>query len=122
MNPRHPEKINNPISPIKKKQGEVFASHIEYQSTGWKWKLQQEYITGNYSAEVGFIPRNNYIKIQATVGHLTYTKKNTSLLSHGPSIERTYYFDTDFSKKDIFNKNKVQPANKETFTNCRCLR
>ena len=88
------------LSPIKKKQGEVFASHIEYQSTRWKWKLQQEYITGNYSAEVGFIPRNNYIKIQATVGHLTYTKKNTSLLSHGPSIERTYYFDTDFNKKD----------------------
>ena len=88
------------LSPIKKKQGEVFASHIEYQSTRWKWKLQQEYITGNYSAEVGFIPRNNYIKIQATAGHLTYTKKNTSLLSHGPSIERTYYFDTDFNKKD----------------------
>ena len=88
------------LSQIKKGQGEVFASHIEYQSTRWKWKLQQEYITGNYSAEVGFIPRNNYIKIQATVEHLTYTKKNTSLLSHGPSIERTYYFDTDFNKKD----------------------
>ena len=88
------------LSPIKTKQGEVFASHIEYQSTRWKWKLQQEYITGNYSAEVGFIPRNNYIKIQATAGHLTYTKKNTSLLSHGPSIGRTYYFDTDFNKKD----------------------
>ena len=88
------------LSPIKTKQGEVFASHIEYQSTRWKWKLQQEYITGNYSAEVGFIPRNNYIKIQATAGHLTYTKKNTSLLSHGPSIERTYYFDTNFNKKD----------------------
>ena len=88
------------LSQIKKGQGEVFASHIEYQSTRWKWKLQQEYITGNYSAEVGFIPRNNYIKIQATAGHLTYTKKNTSLLSHGPSIGRTYYFDTDFNKKD----------------------
>ena len=88
------------LSLIKTKQGEVFASHIEYQSTRWKWKLQQEYITGNYSAEVGFIPRNNYIKIQATAGHLTYTKKNTSLLSHGPSIGRTYYFDTDFNKKD----------------------
>ena len=88
------------LSPLKTKQGEVLASHIEYQSTRWKWKLQQEYITGNYSAEVGFIPRNNYIKIQATAGHLTYTKKNTSLLSHGPSIGRTYYFDTNFNKKD----------------------
>ena len=88
------------LSPIDTKQGEVFASHIEYQSTRWKWKFQQEYITGNYSAEVGFIPRNNYMKIQATAGHLTYTKKNTPLLSHGPSIGRTYYFDTDFNKKD----------------------
>ena len=88
------------LSPIASQQGEVFASHIGYQSTRWNWCVQQEYISGDYSAEVGFIPRNNYIKIQATGGYLYYTKKDILLLSHGPRVGRTYYFDTDFDKKD----------------------
>lgn len=88
------------LSPVSHQQGEVFASHIGYQSTRWNWRLQQEYISGDYSAEVGFIPRNNYIKLQATGGYLYYTKKDTPLLSHGPRLGRTYYFDTDFDKKD----------------------
>jgi len=88
------------LSPIASQQGEVFASHIGYQSTRWNWCVQQEYISGDYSAEVGFIPRNNYIKIQATGGYLYYTKKDTPLLSHGPRVGRTHYFDTDFNKKD----------------------
>ena len=88
------------LSPLAKQQGEVFASHIGYQSTRWNWRLQQEYISGNYSAEVGFIPRNNYIKLQATGGYLYYTNKETPLLSHGSRVGRTYYFDTDFNKKD----------------------
>tara|TARA_B110000285_G_scaffold230917_1_gene298432 strand:+ start:8364 stop:10475 length:2112 start_codon:yes stop_codon:yes gene_type:complete len=88
------------LSPTTTQQGEVFASHIGYQSTRWSWRLQQEYIAGDYSAEVGFIPRNNYIKLQATAGHLTYNKKDTPLLSYGPLVGRTYYFNTDFEKKD----------------------
>ena len=88
------------LSSIASEQGEVFASHIGYQSTRWNWRIQQEYISGDYSAEVGFIPRNNYIKIQATGGYLYYTKKDIPLLSHGPRVGRTYYFDTDFEKKD----------------------
>ena len=88
------------LSSIASEQGEVFASHIGYQSTRWNWRIQQEYISGDYSAEVGFIPRNNYIKLQATGGYLYYTKKDIPLLSHGPRAGRTYYFDTDFDKKD----------------------
>jgi hypothetical protein len=88
------------FSPLKEKSGAIFASHIGYQSTRWNWKIQQEYVSGNYSAEVGFIPRNNFFKLESTAGHLIYTQKETPLLSHGPSIGRTYYYDTDFDKKD----------------------
>ena len=81
-------------------QGSVFASHIGYQSTRWNWRVQQEYVAGNYDAEVGFVPRKNYNKLQTTGGHLFYTTKETKLLSHGPQLGRTYFFDTDFGKKD----------------------
>ena len=92
------------FSQKKENQGGVFASHIGYQSTRWNWRIQQEYISKDYSAEVGFIPRNNYFKIETTGGHLIYTKKKTPLLSHGPNIGRTYYFDTEFGKKDQIDK------------------
>ena len=88
----------------KENQGVVFASHIGYQSTRWNWRIQQEYISKDYSADVGFIPRNNYFKIETTGGHLVYTKKDIPLLSHGLNIERIYYFDTKFDKKDQVDK------------------
>ena len=88
------------LSPVKEKQGNVFASHIGYQSTRWKWRIQQEFISGDYTAEVGYIPRKNYNKLQASGGHLIYTKGETKLLSHGPSISQTYFFNTEWDNKD----------------------
>ena len=88
------------LSPLIEAQGNVFASHIGYQSTRWNWRVQQEYVSGNYNAEVGFIPRKNYFKLQAKGGHLIYTKNKTSLLSHGPSIAQTYFFNSKWDNKD----------------------
>lgn len=85
---------------MKDNRGGVLASHLGYQSTRWNWRVQQEYVAGNYDAEVGFVPRKNYIKLEAVGGHLFYTDSDTSLLSHGPQVGRTYFFDTDFGKKD----------------------
>ena len=81
-------------------KGSVFASHIGYQSINWNLLLQQEYISEDYFAEVGFVPRKNYFKIQAKAAYLNYTKDKTSLLSHGPSLNQTYFFDTLFESKD----------------------
>ena len=88
------------FSPIEEQNGAVFASHIGYQSTRWNWRIQQEYVPIDYSAEVGFVPRTNYIKLQARGGHLVYTKKETPLLSHGPAVEQTYFYNTSFDKMD----------------------
>ena len=88
------------LSPLEKNQGIVFASHIEYQSITWNWRIQQEYISENYTADVGFIPRKNYNKLQAKAAHLIYTKNETQILSHGPSITQTYFFDTTWNNKD----------------------
>ena len=92
------------FSALKEAQGNTFASHFGYQSTRWKWRIQQEYVSGDYSADVGFVPRKNYHKLQALAAHLFYTADETiSLLSHGPSVERIYFFDTDWDKKDLSN-------------------
>ena len=88
------------FSSIEDQDGAVFASHIGYQSTRWNWRVQQEYVPNDYSAEVGFVPRTNYIKLETGGGHLVFTKKETPLLSHGPALEQTYYFNTSFDKRD----------------------
>ena len=88
------------LSSLKENQGNVFASHIAYQSVRWNWRVQQEYISEGYTAEVGFIPRKNIFKLHSRAGHLIYLKNEKSLLSHGPSIEQTFFFNTNWDNKD----------------------
>ena len=91
------------FSPERAKKGTVFASHISFQSTRWNALLQQEYISGNYSAEVGYVPRTDYFKLQGDLGHLFYTEGEIPLLSHGPRFGRVYFFDTNLDEKDQIN-------------------
>ena len=93
------------FSPDPGKEGTVIASHLEHQSIRWNWRVQQEYISQDFRADVGFVPRTNFHKFEASAGHLIYTKKNTNpLLSHGPSVARTYFFDSDFERTDQFDE------------------
>lgn len=88
------------FSPQIENKNAVFASHLEYKSTRWNWKIQQEFIGENYTAEVGYIPRKGYMKIQTLVGHLFYTDQSKQLVSHGPLGSQTYFFNTQMEKTD----------------------
>lgn len=89
------------INPDPSKTGTVIASHLEHQSIRWNWRVQQEYVSNTFSADVGFVPRTNYHKFEGSLGHLVYTASKTNpLLSHGPSYTRTYFFDLDGHKTD----------------------
>ena len=89
------------INPDPAKTGTVIASHLEHQSIRWIWRIQQEYVSNTFSADVGFVPRTNYHKFEGSLGHLVYTASKTNpLLSHGPSYTRTYFFDLDWHKTD----------------------
>jgi hypothetical protein len=89
------------INPDPSKTGTVIASHLEHQSIRWIWRVQQEYVSNTFSADVGFVPRTNYHKYEGSLGHLVYTASKTNpLLSHGPSYTRTYFFDLDWHKAD----------------------
>jgi hypothetical protein len=64
-------------------------------SVGW----QHEYVGENYTAEVGYVPRKNYVKVNPTAGYLFFPSSR-SILSHGPRISSTYFFNSSFSKTD----------------------
>lgn len=88
------------FTPDKKTKDAVFAAHLEYESTRWKWRLQQETIGENFNAEVGYVPRNGFYKFQGTLGHLFYPEQSKRIVSHGPEVNRSYFFNPDFKQTD----------------------
>ena len=79
-------------------QGKDFthAANLQYNSRKWIIAGQYEYIGSNYNAEVGYVPRRGFVKFNPNASHLFFPK-GTSVLSHGPGIISTIYFDEGMS-------------------------
>lgn len=90
------------FSPGKKTKDLVHAANLLYSTRKWQLGWQHEYVGDNYNAEVGYVPRNNYIKINPTLARFFFPKGSV-VLSHGPQISSTYYFDTKYNRTDNEN-------------------
>ncbi len=77
----------------------VHAGDIKYLGRNWLLSWQQEYVGKNYNAEVGYVPRQGYIKINPQVGH-SFFPKGGKILSHGPTVMYYSFFNTSFKKTD----------------------
>lgn len=80
----------------------VHAGNVQYLSRKWILSWQHEYVGKNFTAEVGYIPRKNYIKINPFISRLFFPKKGT-VVSHGPRVNATYYFTPSFKTTDHEN-------------------
>lgn len=80
-------------------QGRDFthAANLQYNSRKWIIAGQYEYIGSNYNAEVGYVPRRGFVKFNPNASHLFFPK-GTSILSHGPGVMSTVYFDETMSE------------------------
>jgi len=67
------------------------AGSIQYNSRRLSLSWQHEYVGSNYVAEVGFVPRRGYVKINPGAGLLFFPKKGR-ILSHGFRVNSTYFF------------------------------
>ncbi|MBC7744596.1 MAG: carbohydrate binding family 9 domain-containing protein [Flavobacterium sp.] len=90
------------ISPNRKGNEIAQASHLQYNSRKWNLLLQEEYVGKNYNAEVGYVPRNSYFKINPVAGRLFFPKGG-KILSHGPKLSGSYFFNEFFRKTDNQN-------------------
>ncbi len=77
----------------------VQAAHLQYNSRRWLLYWQHEYVGKNYNAEVGYVPRNAYIKINPQAGY-TFFPKGGKVLSHGPKLFYTLYNTESFRRTD----------------------
>jgi hypothetical protein len=87
------------FTPNKSGKDFLNAGNLQYSSRNWIISWQHEVVGNNYNAEVGYIPRNNYIKFMPSITRLFFPKSG-SILSHGPQFTTTNYYNTNFNVTD----------------------
>ena len=73
--------------------GFVHAANLKYATGNLTWSWQHEYVSENYTAEVGYIPRRGYYKVNPFVGYRWFPKSE-KILSHGPDVSSTLFYNT----------------------------
>ena len=87
------------FSPGKKGQDWTQAGNLLYAGRKWNLFCQYEWVGNNYNAETGYVPRQDYIKINPQVIRYFFPKAGI-ILSHGPQLNSTYFFNTAFHQTD----------------------
>jgi hypothetical protein len=75
------------------------AANLQYSNRRLTVGWQHEYVGENYNAEVGYVPRKDFVRIYPQAGYLFFPKGN-KILSHGPKLSASYYFDSSFNPTD----------------------
>lgn len=79
------------FSPEAGGQSLVHAANLKYTSGNLNWNWHHEYVSENYRAEVGYVPRTGYYKINPSVGYLFFPKSK-HILNHGPQLSTMLFF------------------------------
>lgn len=87
------------FSPGEKGNNISAASSLEYAGKYWDLSLQEEYVGSHFNAEVGYVPRSGYIKLNPQITK-NFFPKGGSILSHGPQISNIYFFDEHLHSTD----------------------
>ncbi|MBM1107107.1 carbohydrate binding family 9 domain-containing protein [Aurantibacter crassamenti] len=87
------------FAPNKEDSGISQAAHVQYQNKKWNWRIEEQWVSDSYTAEVGYIPRNGYVKFNSFLGHLFFPEAGP-IVSHGPKLNGFYFFDENFKETD----------------------
>lgn len=87
------------FSPGVSKNDWTQAGNILYSSRKWNLLFQYEYVGKNYNAEAGYVPRKDYIKVNPQIIRFFFPKGG-SILSHGPQLSSTYFYNSEFHQTD----------------------
>ena len=87
------------FAPTDDDSGFTQGAHLAYTSRKWNLRLQEEWVSSDYSAEVGFVRRRGYKNLSGKAGHLFFPKAGP-ILSHGPELNGFYYFNEQLKETD----------------------
>lgn len=77
---------------ITKKDKAANAAWLMYNSRKFSIHYNHEFVEQNYNAEVGFVPRRRYFRLEP-LADFRFFPKNNAFISHGPSIYNSTYWD-----------------------------
>lgn len=75
------------------------AAHLQYSGRRWLVMGQFQHVGKDYTAESGYVPRRGYFKLNPTVAY-NFFPAGGQLLTHGPQINSTVFFNKDFAATD----------------------
>lgn len=91
----------------------VYAGHLQYFGRHWLNAVQIERVGADYIAEVGYVPRVNFMRLGPQAAYLFFPKSK-NILSHGPRAISSIFFDTNYNRTDdettgswVFNFRKL---------------
>lgn len=87
------------FSPGKSGNDIAQAGNLKYTNRKWLIAGQYEYAGRNYVAEVGYVPRNGYIRLNPQLAYTFFPRAGT-VLTHGPQYTAVHYFDLDRKETD----------------------
>ena len=87
------------FSPNDTERSMVHAANLRYTSGNLNWNWHHEYVSENYKAEVGYVPRTGYYKINPSIGYLFFPKSK-HILNHGPQLSTTLFFNKELQQTD----------------------
>jgi len=73
--------------------------NLSYSTRTFSLQWQQEYVSKNYTAEVGYVPRREYFKISPQASYLFYPGAG-KILTHGPTAGVFAYFNPKLKTTD----------------------
>lgn len=77
----------------------VYAGHVQYFSRHWLALAQYERVGTQYLAEVGYVPRINFVRIGPQLSYLFFPK-GKYVLSHGPKFQSSLFFSNSYQRTD----------------------
>ncbi|MBL7872980.1 MAG: carbohydrate binding family 9 domain-containing protein [Cyclobacteriaceae bacterium] len=87
------------FSPVKAANDYTYAANVQYSKRRLSLSGQYEYVGNGYTAEVGYVPRKNFVRVNPQVGYLFFPSGKT-ILSHGPKISTSIFFKPDYKQTD----------------------
>lgn len=82
------------------KEDWIHAANLQYTSRRWSIGWQHEYVGRNYKADVGYVPRKDFIRMSLAVAK-TYFSKNKKITSHTIKAQSYNYYSTRLKLTDI---------------------
>lgn len=87
------------LQPVVKPNQYAHASFMSYNTAQWQIQWNHEYVGANFLADIGFVPRKNYWRIEPSAKWIYYPKSK-SVNNFGFKLYNSTYWNSEFHNTD----------------------